>query len=182
MPKNNATILLIDTVGFIRKLPHHLVASFKSTLEEAREADLLLHVVDVTHPLFEEQIVVVKQVLEELKLSDLPILHVFNKVDALQENGLIKRLEETHAPAVFVSASRGMFLDELRRRILDYARADEEELAVDLPIANSALVARLHSLAQVLEKNYEDHTVHLRLRANHATAEKIRRLLAENNT
>ena len=178
-PKNNSTILLIDTVGFIRKLPHHLVASFKSTLEEAREADLLLHVVDLTHPLFEEQMAVVKQVLEELKLNELPILHVFNKVDGLQENGLIKRLEETHAPAVFVSAARGMFLDELRRRILEYARADEEEFEIDLPIASSALVARLHSLAQVMVKNYEDHTVHLRLRANHAAAEKIRRLLAE---
>jgi GTP-binding protein HflX len=180
MPKNNTSVLLIDTVGFIRKLPHHLVASFKSTLEEAREADLLLHVVDVTHPLFEEQMAIVRQVLEELQLDNLPVLHVFNKVDALQEQGLIKRFEETHAPAVLVSASRGMFLDDLRRRILEYARADEEELAVDLSIANSALVARLHSLAQVLEKNYEDHTVHLRLRANHATAEKIRRLLAEN--
>jgi len=179
-PKNNGAVLLIDTVGFIRKLPHHLVASFKSTLEEVRDADLLLHVVDVTHPLFEEQMAVVRQVLEELKLDDLPILHVFNKVDALQETGLIKRLEEAHAPAVFVSASRGMFLDELRRRILECARADEEELTVDLPIANSALVARLHSLAQVMGKNYEDHTVHLRLRASHVAAEKIRRLLAEN--
>jgi len=177
--KNGTTVLLIDTVGFIRKLPHHLVASFKSTLEEAAEADLLLHVVDITHPLFEEQMAVVRQVLEELKLNGLPILHVFNKVDALQERGLIKRIEETHAPAVFVSASRGMFLDELRSRILEFARADEEEFAVDLPISNSALVARLHSLAQVMEKNYEDSTVHLRLRASHSAAEKIRRLLAE---
>jgi GTP-binding protein HflX len=179
-PRNNGAVLLIDTVGFIRKLPHHLVASFKSTLEEARDADLLLHVVDVTHPRFEEQMAVVRQVLEELKLNDLPILHVFNKVDALQETGLISRLEEAHAPAVFVSASRGMFLDDLRSRILECARSDEEELAVDVPIANSALVARLHSLAQVMEKNYEDHTVHLRLRASHAAVEKIRRLLAEN--
>jgi GTP-binding protein HflX len=177
--KHNPTALLIDTVGFIRKLPHHLVASFKSTLEEAREADLLLHVIDVTHPLFEEQMAVVRQVLEELQLDNLPVLHVFNKVDALQEQGLIKRLEETHAPAVFVSARRGMFLDELRIRILEFARANEEELSVDLPVANAALVARLHSMAQVMEKNYEDHTVHLRLRASHAAAEKIRRLLAE---
>jgi GTP-binding protein HflX len=179
-PRNNGAVLLIDTVGFIRKLPHHLVASFKSTLEEVRDADLLLHVVDVTHPLFEEQMAVVRQVLEELKLNELPILHVFNKVDALLETGLISRLEEAHAPAVFVSASRGMFLDELRSRILEFARSDEEELAVDLPLANSALVARLHSLAQVMEKSYEDHTVHLRLRASHSAAGKIRRLLAEN--
>jgi 50S ribosomal subunit-associated GTPase HflX len=119
-------------------------------------------------------------VLEELQLNDLPILHVFNKVDALQEKGLIQRLEELHAPAIFVSASRGMFLDELRNRILEFARADEEELSVDLPVASAALVARLHSMAQVMEKNYEDHTVHLRLRASHAAVEKIRRLLAEN--
>ncbi len=177
---NHATVLLIDTVGFIRKLPHHLVASFKSTLEEAREADLLLHVVDVTHPLFEEQMTVVRQVLEELQLNNLPVLHVFNKVDALQENGLISRLQETHSPAVFVSAARGMFLDELRAKILEFARAEEEELDFDLPISNPALVARLHSLAHVMEKHYEDHTVHIRLRASHSAAEKIRHLLAEN--
>ncbi|MDZ7290398.1 MAG: GTPase HflX [candidate division KSB1 bacterium] len=178
--KNHPTVLLIDTVGFIRKLPHHLVASFKSTLEEAREADLLLHVIDITHPLFEEQIAVVGQILEELQLNDLPLLHVFNKVDALQEKGLIGRLQETHAPAVFVSARRGMFLDELRSRILDFARAEEEELSVEVPLTNPALVARLHALAHVIEKYYEDHTVHIKLRASHPAAEKIRCLLTEN--
>ncbi len=178
--KNHAAVLLIDTVGFIRKLPHHLVASFKSTLEEAAEADLLLHVIDVTHPLFEEQITVVRQVLEELRLNHLPLLHVFNKVDVLQENGLIGRLQEAYAPAVFVSAERGMFLDELRSRIFDFAHAEEEEISVDLPISNPALVARLHALAHVMEKHYEDHTVHIKLRASHTAAEKIRYLLADN--
>jgi GTP-binding protein HflX len=142
---------------------------------------VLLHVIDVTHPLFEEQITVVRQVLEELQLNNLPVLHVFNKVDALQENGLISRLQEAHAPAVFVSAERGMFLDELRAKILAFVRAEEEELAVDLPIANPALVARLHSLAHVMEKRYEDHTVHIRLRTSHSAAEKIRHLLAESS-
>jgi GTP-binding protein HflX len=175
---DHAIVLLIDTVGFIRKLPHHLVASFKSTLEEARETDLLLHVIDVTHPNFEEQVSVVRQVLEDLQLNDRPLLHVFNKIDALQESGMVGRLQEIYAPAVFVSAERGMFLEELRARIWDFAHAEEEELVLDLPISNPALVARLYTLAQVVEKHYEDHTVHLKLRASHAAAEKIRHLLA----
>jgi GTP-binding protein HflX len=179
-PSDHTVVLLIDTVGFIRKLPHHLIASFKSTLEEVRDADLLLHVIDVTHPLFEEQIVVVRQVLEELQLNDLPVLHVFNKVDALPESGLIKGLKEKYAPVVFVSAERGMFLEELRSRIWDCAHAKEEEISLAVPLSNPALVARLHELAQIVEKHYEDHTVRIKLRASHTAAEKIRRWLAEN--
>jgi GTP-binding protein HflX len=179
-PTGGSVVLLIDTVGFIRKLPHHLVASFKSTLEEAREADLLLHVVDITHPLFEEQVTVVRQVLEELEINDRPTLHVFNKVDALRESGMIVRLREAYAPAVFVSAERGMFLEELRSQILDFVHAEEEELALDLPLSNPALVAKLYSLARVVERQYEDHAVHLKLRASHTAAKKIRHLVAEN--
>src|SRR5438093_13517595 len=77
----NAHVLLTDTVGFIRKLPHHLVASFRATLEETRDADLLLHVVDASHPAWEEQRIVVDQVLKELGLADQPTLLVFNKMD-----------------------------------------------------------------------------------------------------
>jgi len=85
MQKEDRKVLLIDTVGFIRKLPHHLVASFKSTLEEITEADLLLHVIDVSLPEFREQMKVVHAVLKELKVSDRPMIKVFNKIDVLQD-------------------------------------------------------------------------------------------------
>ena len=128
--------LLSDTVGFIRKLPHHLVESFKSTLDEVREADILLHVVDVSHPGYEEQLGVVNKTLQELSAFDKPILVVFNKIDRYEEqtfdpwleervkgeimNELRERWEhETHGHCVFISATERRNIDELRRTILD---------------------------------------------------------------
>ena len=131
--------LLSDTVGFIRKLPHHLVESFKSTLDEVREADILLHVVDVSHPRYEEQLGVVNKTLQELKAFDKPILTIFNKIDryeaatfdpwlepAVREelmSELRERWErETNGHCVFISATERRNLDELRQTILDKVR------------------------------------------------------------
>lgn len=131
--------LLSDTVGFIRKLPHHLVESFKSTLDEVREADILLHVVDISHPKYEEQIAVVKNTLHELKADDKPTLYIFNKMDLYEKDtydewlepevkaDLQKQLEkywnnETQNNCIFVSATEKMNVDELRIMILDKVR------------------------------------------------------------
>lgn len=176
--KEVGEILLIDTVGFIRKLPHHLVASFKSTLEEARQADLLLHVVDVTHPDFEQQMATVREVLRDLALAEYPLLHVFNKIDALAETGLLARLRREHAPAVMISAGRRMFLDELLRGILAFAAADLVEFEVTLPQHEAAAIARIHRLAHVVQRSYEEANVVLRLRARKAAAAQIRRMAA----
>lgn len=128
--------LLSDTVGFIRKLPHHLVESFKSTLDEVREADVLIHVVDISHPQYEEQIDVVNKTLQELKCQDKPTLTVFNKMDKYETEYFDKWLEEdvkedirrelfekwnnvTGGNAVFVSATERMNVDGLRNSILD---------------------------------------------------------------
>ena len=128
--------LLSDTVGFIRKLPHHLVESFKSTLDEVREADILLHVVDVSHPGYEEQLGVVNKTLQELKAFEKPILVVFNKVDKYEANTFDAWLEdgvkqeimselrerwerETNGNCVFVSATERRNIENLRRTILD---------------------------------------------------------------
>lgn len=110
-------VLLIDTVGFIRKLPHHLVASFRSTLEEAVASDLLLHVVDISHPMFLEQITTVNQVLRELQIDKKPRIMVFNKIDLLEDQKIIPRLREKYQPAVFISATKGYFLQELVQAI-----------------------------------------------------------------
>jgi GTP-binding protein HflX len=91
----NTPFLLSDTVGFIRKLPHHLVESFKSTLDEVREADILLHVVDVSHPQYEEQIGVVNKTLQELKAFEKPILTIFNKMDLYEEKNFDEWLDES---------------------------------------------------------------------------------------
>jgi len=128
--------LLSDTVGFIRKLPHHLVESFKSTLDEVREADILLHVVDVSHQGYEEQLGVVNKTLQELSAFDKPIMVIFNKIDQYEartfdpwlEEGVKEEImselrerweRETNGNCVFVSATERRNIDELRRTILD---------------------------------------------------------------
>jgi len=175
-------IVLIDTVGFIRKLPHHLVASFKSTLDEVRDADLLLHVIDVTHPGFEAQVNVVNDVLKDLGVADYPRLHVFNKVDALHEKGQVARLREEFAPSIFISARRGIFLDELKKQIALSLAAGATELDVELANGESALLAKLHALGQVIHTDYHpDNRVSVRVRATPVNVQKIKHLIAQNH-
>ena len=135
----NTPFLLSDTVGFIRKLPHHLVESFKSTLDEVREADILLHVVDISHPNYEEQIGVVNKTLQDLKAFEKPTLTIFNKMDLYEEKTFDEWLEEstkkeiledlyerwnneTNGNAVFVAAIAKRNLDKLRETILEKVR------------------------------------------------------------
>lgn len=148
----NKAVLLADTVGFIRKLPHALVESFKSTLDEVREADLLLHVVDVTHPNAEDHIRVVNETLAELEAQDKPTLMVFNKVDALDDPGLLDQLEQAHDNAVFISAARGIGLDELRTRTLALVEADYVDRVALLPVSKPKARAHIHSVAEVIEE------------------------------
>ena len=135
----NTPFLLSDTVGFIRKLPHHLVESFKSTLDEVREADILLHVVDISHAQYEDQIGVVNKTLQELKAFEKPILTIFNKMDLYEEKTFDEWLEDevkqeillelrekweraTENNCVFVSALERKNIDALREIILNKVR------------------------------------------------------------
>ncbi len=135
----NTPFLLSDTVGFIRKLPHHLVESFKSTLDEVREADVLLHVVDISHPKFEDQLGVVNKTLQEIGAAEKPTITIFNKMDLYEKNTFDEWLEdetkkelladlqdkwqwETEGNAVFVSATEKTNIDGLRKSILDKVR------------------------------------------------------------
>ena len=135
----NTPFLLSDTVGFIRKLPHHLVESFKSTLDEVREADILLHVVDTSHPQYEEQIGVVNNTLRELSAADKPVITIFNKMDQYEKNTFDPWLEEEvraeilndlksrwenelQGNCVFISATERTNIDELRTTILNKVR------------------------------------------------------------
>jgi GTP-binding protein HflX len=134
----NLPFLLTDTVGFIRKLPHGLVESFKSTLDEVRESDLLIHVVDISHPTFEEQIQVVQETLQEIGTADKPVFMIFNKVDAyffvqkdefdltplVKENRSLDDLKNTwmskaNAPSLFISATQKINIQEFRDLIYE---------------------------------------------------------------
>ena len=131
--------LLSDTVGFIRKLPHHLIESFKSTLDEVREADILLHVVDISHPQYEEQYAVVNKTLQELESLEKPVITVFNKMDLYEKNTFDQWLEddvkeeilkelkerwekETNGNCIFISAVERKNIDQLRQTILNKVR------------------------------------------------------------
>jgi GTP-binding protein HflX len=163
----NARVLLTDTVGFIRKLPHHLVASFRATLEETRDADLLLHVVDASHPLWEEQRLVVDQVLLDLGLHEQPVLLVFNKTDLLDEAALLHLQERVLGlvpNAIFVNTTSDEALDPLRRALRHAVRARRPVAEVWLSPADGRLLAEIHAHGEVLEQRTEGEQLVLRAR------------------
>jgi GTPase len=155
-------VLLSDTVGFIRELPHHLVASFKATLEEARQARLLLHVVDASHPAAEEQINAVNKVLRELGCVEKPTLLVLNKIDRVQDQSLLHVLQSHHRHAVAVSAARGTGLMELREAVIDMLSAEFADTEVDVAAANGKVLAYLSAHAEVYRQEYHKDRVKLR--------------------
>ena len=170
-------VLLTDTVGFIRKLPHHLVASVRATLEEAGEADLLLHVIDASHPAWEEQRAVVQQVLLELDLHHQPILNVFNKVDALSaaELGALQDRVMPLAPSsVFVSALHEEQIEPLRRALIHAVSDRRAVLDVRLPLTDGALLAEIHRGGEVLDQRVDGGELVLRVRLGADVAAKLR--------
>ncbi len=160
--------LVTDTVGFIRKLPHHLIASFRSTLEEAREADLLLHIVDASDPDWEEHRDVVHDVLEELELTHRPQLLVFNKIDRLthgEEDGLrtrIRTIDQT--PAVFVSAHRSESLHKVRDALKARLRTGLHHVKISIPAADGETMAALYREGEVLGQESNGSRVEVEVR------------------
>ena len=160
----NQNALLSDTVGFIRKLPHQLVESFKATLEEVVEADLLMHVVDAANPAAAEQIAAVNQVLQELGADDKPTLMVFNKTDLLPaRNGRLHWLRE-HPHAVAISARKQEGLDELMAELATMLRPIRAHLTLTIPQSEGQALARIRAIGQVDEEHYESNQVHLKAR------------------
>jgi GTP-binding protein HflX len=160
----NQNVLLTDTVGFIRKLPHRLVEAFKATLEEVVEAELLLHVVDVSHPQAEEQILAVNSVLEEIGAAGKPTLMVFNKVDRFENRELLNRYTERFPGSVGVSAKTGEGIPELLVELGAMLRPVREFMELQIPHEAAAVVARLHAVAQVVERNYDGPTARFKAR------------------
>lgn len=157
-------VLLIDTVGFIRKLPHDLVASFRSTLAEADEADLLLHIVDISHPQFEEQMATVREVLKDLKIEDRPVLHVFNKIDMLSEPGVISNLRCHFPNAVFISAKKGMFLESLKNKLCELAENEMIETELIFSSSEGNSMAQVYKYVNVIQRTIDDGKVIFKIR------------------
>lgn len=170
-------VLLTDTVGFIRKLPHHLVASFRATLEEVLEADLLLHVIDASHPNWEEQREVVEQVLGELGARDKPVLFVFNKIDKLkpEENQALRERVAAILPgSVFVSATLPDGTRELADALLSAARRFRPVSELRIPLTDGRLLADVHRSSDVIEQRHEGNDLILLARVDAPTLGRLR--------
>jgi GTP-binding protein HflX len=159
----NQNALLSDTVGFIRKLPHGLVEAFKATLEEVVRADLLVHVVDLSHPHAQEQIHAVNDVLREIGAEGKPTIMVFNKLDRLADRAQFNSAREQFPNAVGISAKTGEGVEELLGEIGRQLRPIREFLELKIPHAEAAAMARLHAVAQIVEKSYRG--AHARFKA-----------------
>ena len=153
---NGQEALFTDTVGFIRKLPHQLIAAFRATLEEVVQSDLLIHVVDVSHPQWEKQMDSVAEVLKEIKIGDKSILTVFNKIDALMDLSSIDRLIHTYEPAVAVSALNGKGIDDFLASVARYFDQRWVRLTLLIPHDKSNVLASLHANERVQSIKHTD--------------------------
>ena len=175
--------LLSDTVGFIRRLPHHLVASFHATLEEAIHADLLLHVVDVAHPDCCHQAETVRQALDEIGCGGKPVLHVFNKIDIARPSGEADLLASTcDGQPVRVSALRGDGLDELARRVAELVSRRETRVTVSAHCRNGRLLARLHKTARILATSQQDDRVIVEARVEPRNLAALRAMAGDDDS
>lgn len=177
--KNNQDILLVDTVGFIRKLPHLLVAAFKSTLEEAMEADILLHLVDVSHPMAEEQAATTYEVLKELGASKKPIITVLNKIDVCEHPSMIHRIRMSYPRNVQISALKEQGLDDLQDIIIQELSKQRKVGEYRIPQSDYAAVSEIIRLAHVIQQEYEENDVILKVDIPNALATKYKKYLIE---
>jgi GTPase len=156
---NQQQVLLTDTVGFLQKLPHHLVDSFRATLEEVQEADVLIHVVDASYPQFKDQMAAVEEVLTQLGAEKKQTLVVFNKIDCLELSGNIARTVEEYPHAVAVSALTGQGIDALHAEMEGMLRAWRMEVHLRMPQSESALLAEIYRIGRVTGVSYEANDV-----------------------
>ncbi|MGO9200507.1 MAG: GTPase HflX [Limisphaerales bacterium] len=161
----NQNVLLTDTVGFIRKLPHGLVEAFKATLEEVSQADLLLHVVDVSHPQAREQIQAVDAVLGEIGAEGKPTLMVFNKIDQLNgSRDALTPFLERYPRGVALSAATGQGIPALLSELSSQLRPIREFMELSVPHDQAGVIARLHEVGQVVERDYNGKTARFKAR------------------
>jgi len=174
-----AEVLLSDTVGFVKSLPHQLVASFKATLEEAINADLLLHIVDVSNPDTLQQIESVNRVLAEIGCGEAPTLEVFNKVDIVRKIGGLEMLQTLFPDAVCISAKTGFGLEQLNEAVLARYKGSELLLRVASSQSNGKVQSFLRAYGHILKEQYSDSSVLIDARLGRNQLAGLKRLGAE---
>ena len=170
-------ILISDTVGFIRKLPTHLVASFKSTLNEVRESDIILHMIDLSHPYYEDHLRVVEETLKDFGSQHKKEIKVFNKVDSVTDKSIIEYVRNKFPGSVIISAMKGINITSLVKSIDNVIKDSFIEQELTLGIEQTKLASQIHDLAEVTSVNYNHDTVVFKFRANKENSEKIKKLL-----
>ncbi len=150
----NQQILLSDTVGFIRKLPHHLISSFKSTLDEIRESDILIHLVDAGSPQADDYVHVVRKTLHELNAAEKPVILVFNKVDLIEDTGRIRALQADYPNAVWISAGQKIGLNRLEEEILNVILRDFVDKYYEIPVGAYKAVSFIFDHAEVYARKF----------------------------
>ena len=173
----NSKILLSDTVGFIRKLPAHLVASFKSTLNEVRDADVILHVVDISHHYFEDHIKVVDETLKDLSSDKKTIIRIFNKVDILKDRQKISYVMNSYENSLIISAEKGINIPALVDKLIKISETSFVEENIALSLEDSKTAAKIHSLAEVLDTKYDDSKIHIKYKTNRHNSDKIKKMV-----
>ncbi|MDP1677690.1 MAG: GTPase HflX [Bacteroidota bacterium] len=174
---SSTSAMLTDTVGFIRKLPHHLVASFKSTLEEVIEADILLHVIDLAHPQMEEQIEVVKNTIADIGIANKTVIYVFNKIDTIEDRSIIKNLQSKYEPSVFISAHRGINILGLKEMLLSLIHSAFTEITFTVSNADYKTISLLHDLAEITEQKYEENDIIITAKVSDKTKERVEKII-----
>jgi len=166
-------VLISDTVGFIRKLPHNLVASFRSTLKELLEADLILIVLDASSVIIDDHLDTIKRVLTDLGADDIPKSLVLNKIDRVKEELELKRLRNKFSDATFISALHHLRLDDVRNHIIDKIESDFEIFDLNIPYHKGKTISQLQDQVEILESVYGDDEIFLKIKGRKDTVDKI---------
>ena len=174
-------VLISDTVGFIKNLPHNLIESFKSTLSEVVESDILLHVIDVSNPNFEEQIEVVKDTLDEIGAGKIKTINIFNKVDKLDDFELINVVKINYPDSVFMSAQKGLNVESLLNIVKEELSKGYIERTVRLKKDNYKLLSSVYKLAEVIEVKYLKTFIRVRVKGTKDNLDYIEKLIYADN-
>ncbi len=171
------TILLSDTVGFIRKLPHNLVASFKSTLKEVLEADLIVMVLDMSSPQIKDHMGTITDVLKEMSADSIPVIHVLNKVDLISDGNMIEKLKRSFPGSVTISADQHLRLSDLTNKIIGIMESNYQTIDLEFSYDDGKTIANVQEGVEVLERAYEEEGVKLKIRGSRSRISQIMGLI-----
>jgi len=172
---DNHDVLVTDTVGFIRNLPHHLIASFRATLEEINESKMLLHVIDASSPSIDEQINAVNDVLRQLGADNIPTLMVLNKIDMVDDMSALSDLRQIYPDNIAVSALNGNGIDSLKARLLKTASQNEVEISINIPHAYGQIINFIYENGKVISREVKDGFIRIQARMDQKYADKLRK-------